>query len=230
MNKLLLPAILLLLSFTALAQTHEYAPLQEHDLKYKDWTYKTIQGDADVNLRTAIKGKKLVMVVYFASWCPNWRNQAPFTEKLYEKYKGNGFEVIGVSEYSLLNDVKTNLEFNKITFPIVVESDSRAMRDKTPHYEYRQETGDTRNWGSPWNIFLQPALLKKDGDVLATKAFVVNGELIEADVEDFIREKLGLPKEEKKAVAAVATAQAQNKAPEVCAEDPKLLNLKKPNK
>jgi glutathione peroxidase-family protein len=225
MNKFLLPAILFLLSFTALAQSHEYAPLQEHELKYKDWTYKTVEGDKDINLRSAIKGKKLVMVVYFASWCPNWRNQAPFTEKLYEKYRNNGFEVIGVSEYSLLGDVKTNLELNKITFPVVVESDSRAMKDKTPHYEYRKETGDMRNWGSPWNIFLQPSLIKKDGEVLTGKAFVVNGELIEAEAEAFIREKLGLPKEEKKAEPA---AQAQNKAPEICAEDPKLSNLKKP--
>jgi thiol-disulfide isomerase/thioredoxin len=221
MNKLLLLAILLLLSFSAFAQ-HEYAPLQEHDLKYKDWTYKTVEGDKDINLRAAIKGKKLVLVVYFASWCPNWRNEAPIAEKFYEKYKNNGFEVIGVSEYSLLSDVKANLAGNNITFPVAVESDSRALIDKTPHYDYRKETGDTRKWGSPWNIFLEPALLKKDGDVLTQKAFVVNGELIEADVEAFIREKLGLPKEEKKAETAQSTA------PQACEEDPKLLNLKKP--
>ena len=221
MKKFLLPAIILLASFSAFAQ-HEYAPLQEHDLKYKDWTYKNIQGDKDINLRSAIKGKKLVMVVYFASWCPNWRNEAPIAEKFYEKYKGNGFEVIGVSEYSLLDDVKANLSSNNISFTIVVESDSRALIDKTTHYNYRKETGDTRKWGSPWNIFLEPASLKKDGDMLTGKAFVVNGELIEADVEAFIREKLGLPKEEKKLETA------QSKAPEVCAEDPKLSNLKKP--
>ena len=52
-------------------------------------------------------------------------------------------------------------------------------------------TGDKRNWGSPWNIFLEPAKVNDKGDVLTEKAFVVNGELIEAEVDKFIASKLG---------------------------------------
>ena len=55
-----------------------------------------------------------------------------------------------------------------------------------------QLTGDTRKWGSPWNIFLDPAACVKDGDVLTEKAWVVNGELIEADVDKFIADHLKL--------------------------------------
>lgn len=221
MNKFFLLAVLLFASFSAFAQ-HEYSPLQERELKYKDWTYKNIADGKEVNLRSFLKGKKLVMVVYFAPWCPNWRNQAPFAEKLYQKYKGSGFDVIGVSEYASIEDTKTNLSGNGTSYTVVVESESREARDKTPHYGYRQETGDTRKWGSPWSIFLEPALVKKDGDVLTTKTFVVNGELIEGEVEAFVRRKLGLPAEEKKSETA------QSKAPEVCEEDPKLTPLKKP--
>ncbi len=46
------------------------------------------------------------MVVYFAPWCGNWRFEAPVAAKLYEKYKAQGFEVIGVSEYASREDVK----------------------------------------------------------------------------------------------------------------------------
>jgi hypothetical protein len=43
---------------------------------------------------------------------------------------------------------------------------------------YRQLTGDTRKWGSPWNIFLDPSACAKM--VRADrKAWIVNGELIE---------------------------------------------------
>jgi hypothetical protein len=73
---------------------------------------------------------------------------------------------------------------------VVSESESREDRDKTLHFGYRQLTGDTRKWGSPWNIFLVPAALAKTGDVLTEKAWVVNGELIEADVDKFIGERL----------------------------------------
>ena len=51
-------------------------------------------------------GKKLVMVLYFAPWCPNWRNEAPVAASLYEKYKAQGFEIVGVSEYGSRDDVK----------------------------------------------------------------------------------------------------------------------------
>lgn len=221
MKTFLLFAVLLLsFTFAASAQ-HEYAPLQEKDIKYKDWTYKQVRDDKELNLLEATKGKKLVMVVYFAPWCPNWKLQAPVAQKFYEKYKASGFEIIGVGEYASVADMKTSLDTYKITFPVVYESDSTAAKQKTPHYEYRKTTGDTRNWGSPWSIFLVPANLKK-GEFLTEKTFIVNGELIEAEAEAFIREKLGLPKEDKKDDKKTSML----KPGEVC--DPMALNLRKP--
>lgn len=217
---LLLMSLLLSLTSAASAQ-HEYAPLQEKEVKYKDWTYKQVrEGGKELNLRAAAQGKKLVMVVYFAPWCPNWKLQAPVAERFYEKYKANGFEVIGVGEYATVDAMKQSLDTYKITFPVVYESDSTDAKQKTPHYEYRKATGDTRNWGSPWSIFLIPSQFKAKGDVLTEKTFVVNGELIEAETEAFIREKLGLPKEETKAQVSA------NKPGEVC--DPTAASLKKP--
>jgi thiol-disulfide isomerase/thioredoxin len=217
MKTLLLFAILLL-SFTFASAQHEYAPLQEKEVKYKDWTYRQVRDGKELNLRDAVKGKKLVMIVYFAPWCPNWKLQAPVAERFYEKYKAHGFEIIGVGEYAAVEAMKASLDTYKITFPVVYESDSTAAKQTTPHYEYRKATGDMRNWGSPWSIFLVPSQLKK-GDVLTEKTFVVNGELMEAESEAFIREKLGLPKEEKKEVS-------MSKPGEVC--DPATSSLKKP--
>ena len=97
-------AILLLsLAFTtASAQTGEQAPIQEKEIQYKNWTYKSVRADdggaKEINLRDFAQGKKLVLIVYFASWCPNWRNEAPVAQRLYEKYKAKGFEVVGVGE------------------------------------------------------------------------------------------------------------------------------------
>ncbi|HSB29764.1 MAG TPA: hypothetical protein VLE19_17990, partial [Pyrinomonadaceae bacterium] len=68
--------------------------------------------------------------------------------------------------------------------------ETRDDKQKTPHYGYRQLTGDTRNWGSPWNIFLEPSKLNASGEVLTEKAWVVNGELIEDEVDKFIASKV----------------------------------------
>jgi len=131
-----------------------------------------------------------VMVLYFAPWCGNWKNEAPVAARLYEKYKDQGFEIIGVSEYGARADVKNFFGPEGSPYPVVSESESREERDKTPHYGYRQLSGDTRKWGSPYNVFLDPAACTKSGEIVTEKAWVVNGELIEADVDKFISEHL----------------------------------------
>lgn len=187
---LLLVALAFVPTATFAQEGHEYSPLVEKTVNYKSWTLKDLKDDKPVDLRSLVKGKKLVMVVYFAPWCPNWRNEAPVAAKLYEKYKDQGFAVIGVSEYGTRDAVNTFFAPTGAPYPVVSESESREDRDKTPHFSYRQLTGDTRKWGSPWNIFLEPVSLSKTGDVLTEKAWVVNGELIEADVDKFIADHL----------------------------------------
>ncbi len=210
MRSLLLLTILVSAFTAAFAQT-EQAPIRVREFEYKDWTYKSIRDDKTINLREFTKDKKLVLVVYFAPWCHNWKHEAPFVQKMYEKYKLNGFDVIGVGEYDTVEAMKIGVDFFKITFPVVFESDSKVLREKTLHYNYRKETSDTRKWGSPWNILLEPAELEEKGDILTKKAFIANGELIEKDAEKFIREKLGLPAE----VSATANS---NKPVEICDE------------
>jgi thiol-disulfide isomerase/thioredoxin len=169
---------------------HEYSPLVEKTVNYKNWSLPELTTDKADDLRSLVAGKKLVMIVYFAPWCGNWRNEAPIAAKLYEKYKAQGFQVIGVSEYATRDDVKKYFGDAGAPFPVVIESESRDDKQKTLHYGYRQLTGDSRNWGSPWNIFLEPSKLNASGDVLAEKAWVVNGELIEDEVDKFIASKV----------------------------------------
>jgi thiol-disulfide isomerase/thioredoxin len=170
--------------------SHEYSPLFEKTVNYKNWTLNDLATNKPVSLRSLMQGKKLVMVLYFAPWCPNWKNEAPVAARLYEKYKAQGFEIVGVGEYDSRDAVKNYFGPNGPPYPVVMESESRDDREKTPHYAYRQLTGDTRKWGSPWNIFLDPAKCNQDGDVLTEKAWVVNGELVEADVDKFIHDRL----------------------------------------
>lgn len=187
--------LILSILFTAAAISyaqdgHEYSPLVEKTVNYKNWTLNDLANNKPTTLRSLMAGKKLVMVLYFAPWCPNWKNEAPVAATLYDKYKSQGFEIIGVSEYGMRDDVKNFFGPNGPPYPVVTESESRDDREKTAHFGYRQLTGDTRKWGSPWNIFLDPAKCNSSGDVLTEKAWVVNGELIEADVDKFIHDRL----------------------------------------
>lgn len=184
-------ALVISASVTHAQASHEYSPLVEKTVNYKSWKLPNVTSAKEEDLRSLMAGKKLVMIVYFAPWCGNWRNDAPVAAKLYEKYKAQGFQVIGVSEYANSADTVTFFGEKDPPYPVVSESLSRDDKQKTEHYAYRQLTGDTRNWGSPWHIFLEPDKVSKTGEVLTEKAFVVNGELIEDEVDKFIASKLG---------------------------------------
>ena len=191
MRKFILILFILILTSAATGAQdgHEYAPVLEKTVNYKAWTLNDLASNQPVALRSLMQGKKLVMVLYFAPWCPNWRNEAPVAASLYAKYKSQGFEIIGVSEYGSRDDVKAFFGPTGSPYPVVSESESRDDREKTPHFGYRQLTGDTRKWGSPWNIFLEPAKCNS-GDLLTEKAWIVNGELIEPDADKFIHDRL----------------------------------------
>lgn len=205
----------------AAGQGNEQSPIVEKEIVYKDWVFKNIQSGNDMNLRKFTLGKKLVMVVYFAPWCPNWKHDAPFVQAMYEKYKIMGFDVIAVGEYEPLDSMKNLLVGQKVTFPVVWESDARTAKQTTSHYEYRKAVGDTRNWGSPWYVFLEVSKLEPAGPIIAKKAPIVNGELIRPDAEKFIREKLGMRPEN-----AVGLAQVSDI--EVCEPEKKSTALVKP--
>ena len=196
------------------SEGHEWAPILEQKIDYKDWTFKSLKDGSPVSLRDLMKGKKLVMVVYFAPWCGNWKAEAPTVLRLYEKYKAQGFEVVGVSEYAPAADsVKYFEAQGGAPYPVVVESEAGDAKEKTTHYAYRKAIGDPRNWGSPFNVFLEPAKLNQSGEVLTEKAWVVGGELIEKDIERFIRERLGI---------------AEQTAAEPCKDEPKTEVSRKP--
>ncbi len=219
--KFIFALILVISGFTFALAQNEQSPLVEKEIGYKDWTYKNLKGGGETNLREFAKGKKLVMVVYWAPWCPNWKHDVGFVQELHQKYLKDGLAVIGVGEYDPVDRMKQNYEQNNLTFPSVYESAASSERVNTVHYAQRAAAGDTRKWGSPWYVFLEVSKLQPSGEVIAAKPFVVNGELIRPDAEKFIREKLGL-------AGGSAAAVAKAKEIEVCEPDSKTPVLKKP--
>src|SRR5688572_4435358 len=150
MRTLAMMAVVLMIFATNVSaqDDHEYAPIQDATLAYKNWQLPRLDGGTAVDLREWSKDKKLVLVVYFAPWCGNWRFEAPVVARLHDKYKAQGFAVVAVSEYGSADESRAFMNDAKAGYTVVVESESREARDKTAHFGYRTSTGDTRNWGS----------------------------------------------------------------------------------
>jgi hypothetical protein len=102
--------------------------------------------------------------------------------------------------------MKSHIEQNKLTFPSVYENDQRNARLTSKHYQYRTAVGDTRKWGTPFYIFLDGQAPEPTDPIQAETAPIVAGELMQEDVEKYIRGKLGLDSASAKAKEPVKEA------------------------
>lgn len=75
--------------------------------------------DSLVNL-SSYRGK-IVLVDFWASWCGPCRTANPKVVKLYNKYKGQGFEVFGVALDAKKSDWLRAVSRDKITYTQVID-------------------------------------------------------------------------------------------------------------
>ncbi len=75
------------------------------DMQGKTWTLKTLKG-------------KVVLVNFWATWCPPCRKEIPDLEKLYDEFKGRGFVVLGIADDDL-SKLKDFVSQQKIGYPVL---------------------------------------------------------------------------------------------------------------
>ncbi len=73
-----------------------YQELYPVGSKVKDFTSVDSNGN-EKTLSDICKGKKYVLIDFWASWCAPCRRELPNVKALYEKYKDKGFDIVSVS-------------------------------------------------------------------------------------------------------------------------------------
>jgi peroxiredoxin len=78
------------------------------DLNGKSWTLKDLKG-------------KVVMVNFWATWCPPCQKEMPDLEALYNLYKDQGFVILALSQDDETEKVAPFIAERKITYPIFLD-------------------------------------------------------------------------------------------------------------
>jgi len=90
--------------------------LEEATKKISELSFLTLDGK-EVKL-SDYKGK-VVLVNFWASWCPPCKEEMPIFEKVYQKYGDKDFVILAVNMDTSEGALKEFLEKNRYSFPIV---------------------------------------------------------------------------------------------------------------
>jgi peroxiredoxin len=87
---------------------HQQVDFALPDLQGKNWSMNELRG-------------KIVLVNFWATWCPPCRSEMPDLQKLYTKYKDQGLVVLSISDEEA-DKVSAYVKENGYTYPILLDA------------------------------------------------------------------------------------------------------------
>lgn len=136
--------------------------------KFTDFPMKDVNGK-DRKLSDYVGKGKVVLIDFWASWCPPCRREMPNLVEVYKQYKAKGFEIVGVSLDSKQEAWEKGIKDLNITWPQL--SDLQGWKNSGAALYYVNSIPHT-------------ILVDKDGTIVAKN---LHGEDIEAKVAELLK-------------------------------------------
>jgi peroxiredoxin len=84
----------------------------------EDFTLPLVGG---AKFRLSTERGKVVMINFWATWCPPCREEMPAMERLWRHQKDHGFVLVAVSVDADTKKIKPHLDAYKLTFPVALD-------------------------------------------------------------------------------------------------------------
>ena len=99
---------------------------KQTNAKAPDFTLKDVQG-SNVSL-SSLKGK-VVLLNFWASWCPPCKAEMPSMNTLYKEIRAKGFEIVAVSTDNSLSPIKEFLAKSRVDFTVLFDEKKAVSRE-----------------------------------------------------------------------------------------------------
>jgi len=76
-----------------------------------------------------LKGKKIVMIDFWATWCNICKREMPILQKVYEEYRGKGVEFFGIALEENIAGIRKVIKEKGVTYPILVDKDTKVATE-----------------------------------------------------------------------------------------------------
>jgi cytochrome c-type biogenesis protein len=110
----------------AISCSRESAPRVEIGRPAPRYAATTLAGDS---ASTAALAGKVVLLNIWATWCAPCRDEIPYLQSLYERHRGQGLEIIGVSVDARGQEaaIREFADAFRMTYPIWRDPDERVQ-------------------------------------------------------------------------------------------------------
>ena len=107
----------------AAALRHNRPPLPRSGYPAPDFTLETLEGKT-VTL-SDLNGE-VVLINFWATWCPPCRAEMPAIQEVYEEYRDQGFTVLAVNQRESQGRVAAFMDELGLTFPVPLDREGRV--------------------------------------------------------------------------------------------------------
>jgi thiol-disulfide isomerase/thioredoxin len=110
--------VVLALAYAFLPRDPQFARLPASGAPLSPWTYTNLHGQA---VRSSDFTNQVMVINYWATWCPPCRAEIPHFNAFYEKYHRSGLEIIGIAvDQEGAAAVGPFVAHNDLKYPVVL--------------------------------------------------------------------------------------------------------------